>query len=137
MNERLTRVIQLPERSRQDIAGFQDRFTAASLDKPADEAMTFLAVSAGSADRLGFITLHASVDEITLDPAAYIALFAVRASAEGTGVAQKLLAAGEGWARARGVARLSLDVMTSNARGRSFYEKAGFHTESLRLTKNI
>lgn len=50
----------------------------------------------------------------------------------GRGAGLALLRAGEAWCRARGVERLELGVIESNARARAFYERQGFKWEGLK-----
>lgn len=48
------------------------------------------------------------------------------------GVARQLFAAGEAWARARGVRRLELTVMADNAAALALYRALGFEREGVR-----
>lgn len=53
------------------------------------------------------------------------------------GVARRLLAHAEGWCRARGYAKLRLEVSARNAAARSLYASAGFAEERLSLGRPL
>jgi ribosomal protein S18 acetylase RimI-like enzyme len=83
---------------------------------------------------LGFISLKV-VPEVGGHERAHVADLAVTESARRMGVGTTLMRAGEQWARDRGLAVLSLDVWSTNARALAFYERAGYRPESLCLIK--
>ncbi len=56
---------------------------------------------------------------------------AVRREYWGSGVGKRLMAAGEAWARARGLHRFSLWVLGHNTRARRFYASCGFAEEAV------
>ena len=121
--------------SEAEIAAFQERFTRESLEEAPEGALTIMAMD--GSERLGFLHAVPSRDEITGEPAAYVALLVVVEAAQGQGVADRLLRAAEDWARARGLSRLCLDVFDSNERARQFYARAGFQADTIRLVKRI
>lgn len=135
LDERLVRVFRAPAHSPQEVAAFQARFTAAALTTT-DTACTIIALTEDGR-RLGYINARMTIDEISLEPSAYIALLAVAREAEGHGVAQALMKDAEAWARGEGATRFFLDVIAGNERGRAFYARAGFAEESLRLVKRL
>jgi len=84
---------------------------------------------------LGFIHCEIHRDPFTGEPKGYVSEFAVRAEAEGTGVAAQLMEEAEVWARENGARWLSLNVFERNARARRFYEREGFVPESVTYLK--
>jgi GNAT superfamily N-acetyltransferase len=115
--------------------GFQDRHMIASF-APIDGASTLIAC-AGDGRRLGYIHLRPGKDGVTDEPCGYIALLATTEDAEGSGVATRLMAAAEDWARGRGYRLLSLDVFGDNRRAVDFYRRGGFKTETRRMVKPL
>ena len=115
--------------------GFQDRHMAASFEA-ADGAATLIACDEDGR-RLGYIHLRPGKDGVTDEPCGYISLLATTPEAEGTGVAARLMAAAEDWARRRGYRLLSLDVFADNKRAIAFYERRGFRSETFRMVKPL
>lgn len=68
---------------------------------------------------------------------AHISVIVVSAAAEGTGTGRLLMDYAEGWARARQLPIITLNVFASNARARRLYEKAGFEVELLKYAKPL
>lgn len=136
LNARLSGVIDAPAHSKEQVVAFQDRFTATAWQDETGDSATFIAVGKDG-QRLGYVNVRASADEIANERCGYIALLAVVAEAEGQGVGQSLLLEAEQWTRRMGFRRLSLDVFASNHRGQGFYEKAGFRPETIRVIKQL
>lgn len=136
LGHRLAAVIETELHEQADIRAFQDAFSAANLREPEEGSLSLIAEDAVGAG-LGFLHALPGADGITGRAIGYVALLAVTEAAEGMGVAKQLLATAEDWAREQGYAALSLDVFASNHRGRFFYERNGFATESLRLVKKL
>ena len=136
LNGRLSGVIDAPTHSNEEVADFQERFTASAWEGDAGECATFIAVGTDG-QRLGYVNVRESADEIANEKCGYIALLAVRAEAEGEGVGQSFLEEAEEWTRQMGFRRLALDVFASNQRGQRVYEKAGFRPETIRLIKQL
>jgi ribosomal protein S18 acetylase RimI-like enzyme len=68
---------------------------------------------------------------------AYVGELAVAADAEGQGVGRALMEAAEAWARSRGRAHITLETGAANTRAREFYQRLGYLTEDVRLTKAL
>lgn len=136
LNARLSGVIEAPTHSKDEVVAFQDRFTASAWATDAIEGATFVATGRDG-QRLGYVNVRESQDEIANETCGYIALLAVVSEAEGEGVGQALLQEAEKWAGEKGFSRLSLDVFASNLRGQRFYEKLGFRPETVRLIKRL
>jgi ribosomal protein S18 acetylase RimI-like enzyme len=87
-------------------------------------------------ERIGFLLLLYDVpDEVTLTQQAFVAYTAVEPHARGRGVGAALLTAAEEYARAAGLAYVSLMVTDDNAPARALYDRAGYLTERRMLTK--
>ena len=116
--------------------GFQARYMAATFAAADDSAQTLIAWS-GDGRRLGYVHMRPAKDGVTEEPCGYVSLLAVDKDAEGSGVATRLMAAAEDWARARGYRFLSLDVFADNRRAVDFYKRGGFEAETLRMVKPL
>jgi ribosomal protein S18 acetylase RimI-like enzyme len=114
---------------------FQDRHMAASFE-PIEGSVTLIACS-DDGRRLGYIHLRPGSDGVTDESCGYISLLAVEKDAEGSGVANHLMAAAEEWARSRGYRLLSLDVFADNRHAIDFYRRKGFKTETRRMVKPL
>lgn len=132
------RLSSVPRPAWHDLAameGFQDRHMAGSFT-PIDGAATMIAC-AQDGRRLGYIHLRPGKDGVTDEPCGYISLLATAKEAEGAGVATRLMAAAEDWARGHGYRLLSLDVFADNRRAVDFYRRGGFRTETRRMVKPL
>ncbi|PRH85067.1 ribosomal-protein-alanine acetyltransferase [Labrys okinawensis] len=136
LGRRLAAVIETGLHEPAEIQAFQDAFSAVNLRNPAAGSLSLIAEDSVGIGH-GFLHALPGADGITGRTIGYVALLAVTEEAEGTGVAKRLLASAEDWAREQGYAALSLDVFASNHRGRLFYERNGFATETLRLVKKL
>jgi GNAT superfamily N-acetyltransferase len=99
--------------------------------------MSTVIAQAADGRRLGYIHLRPGKDGVTEEPCGYISLLATTKDAEGTGIAARLMAAAEEWARSRGYRLLSLDVFADNKRAIDFYERGGFRSETYRMVKPL
>lgn len=68
---------------------------------------------------------------------AYVGELTVAADAEGHGVGRALMESAEAWARSRGRAHITLETGAENSRAREFYQRLGYLTEDVRLTKAL
>lgn len=68
---------------------------------------------------------------------AYNGELAVAAGSEGQGVGSELLAAVERWAAQRGYSRIVLETGAANTRARAFYERHGYSTEEVVLSRSL
>lgn len=88
--------------------------------------------------RAGFLLMMYDIpDEVTLTEQAFIAYTAVEPEARRSGVARALLDEAERYARADGLAYLSLMVTEDNAAARALYDGAAFVTERRMMTKPL
>ncbi len=101
------------------------------------EGASTLVACAEDRRRLGYIHLRPGRDGVTDEPCGYISLIATTKDAEGSGVATRLMAAAEDWARGRSYRLLSLDVFADNRRAVDFYRRGGFKTETRRMVKPL
>jgi GNAT superfamily N-acetyltransferase len=102
-----------------------------------DESLADVAFVAVEAHGIvGFVTV-AERKHFTGAPEAYVGELAVVEDAEGRGVGRALMGAVEGWARDRGLARISLETGTTNAGARGFYAALGYEETDVRLSKAL
>jgi RimJ/RimL family protein N-acetyltransferase len=90
---------------------------------------TILVVAAGDV-LAGYIGLYGG-EFRRLSHSAYV-VAGVRAAFAGQGLGRRLFEAGEEWARATGLARLELTVMTHNDHALRLYQRVGFEIEGTR-----
>ena len=136
LDERLIQEAAAPGVTREDFVAFQANYTRSALDQPSPRSATLIAADRAGTP-LGYIHLESTEDTLSGKAAGYVSILAVIDEAEGSGVASKLMAEAEGWARAQGYRFLLLDVFGSNATARRFYERKGFVADSLRLRRPI
>jgi GNAT superfamily N-acetyltransferase len=117
--------------------GFQARYMVETFAPAAQEGASTLIAWSGDGRRLGYIHMRPGKDGVTEEPCGYVSLLALDKHAEGTGVARRLMAEAEAWARSRGYRLLSLDVFAGNQRAVDFYESGGFKAETLRMVKPL
>lgn len=86
---------------------------------------------------LGFTLTRLRPDALSHEPSAHLEAIAVSADAEGQGVGRALLEANEANARKHGARSLTLHVISTNSRARSFYERSGYFGEMFRYIKKL
>jgi GNAT superfamily N-acetyltransferase len=91
----------------------------------------------GDGEPAGFAFLEPAVDYFSGDRHGHLGMIAVTERAEGQGVGAALMLAAEEWARARGYAKLTLNVFAGNTRARDVYERFGYRVETVRYVKAI
>ena len=116
---------------------FQKRFMEATLRPPQQGSLTLVAVEGGSDRRLGYVHAHRSRDGVTDETCGHVAIIVLEAEAEGQGIARRLMASAEAWAKGQGWRLLSIDVFAENRRAVEFYLRTGFQMESIRLVKPL
>ena len=85
---------------------------------------------------VGFVTASAR-QHFAGDLDAYAGELVVDRRAEGRGIGRMLMTAAEDWARAQGLAHISLDTGAANAHARAFYRALGYEEEDIKLTKPL
>jgi ribosomal protein S18 acetylase RimI-like enzyme len=136
LDERLIGEAVVPGITRENLVAFQSTYTRNALDNDQPGVMTLVAVDQAG-QPLGYIQLEPHHDMLTGGTSGYVSVLAVRAEAEGRGVARRLLDAADDWAVRSGFQFLLLDVFASNAPARRFYARRGFVDESLRLRRPV
>ena len=126
----------MPWHDGQDLIAFQHRYMRAAFARPKAETVTLIAEAPGG-ERLGYVHAEAATDSVTLEPCGYVTVLALTREAEGQGIADRLMAGVEDWARGMGFRLLGLDVFANNRRARAFYRRLGYQEDSLRLTKPL
>jgi ribosomal protein S18 acetylase RimI-like enzyme len=103
-----------------------------------DEEDCLVHVAVGEDDVvLGFTLTRLRPDALSHEPSAHLEAIAVSADAEGQGVGRALLEGNEANARKHGARSLTLHVISTNSRARSFYERSGYFGEMLRYIKKL
>jgi len=136
LDPRLVAEAALPGATQEDFLRFQRGFTDAALDDTNPQSRLIVAVD----DRgqiLGYMHLKPTHDDVFDCETGYLSIIAVAEIAAGKGIGGMLMDAAENWARERGYPSLLLDVFASNKTARSFYEKADFIEDSVRLRRTI
>jgi GNAT superfamily N-acetyltransferase len=85
----------------------------------------------------GFAFLEPAVDYFSGEPHGHLGMIAVTERAEGHGTGAALMHAAEDWARARGYAKLTLNVFEGNTRARTVYERFGYKVETVKYVKTL
>ena len=136
LDDRLIEEAVVPGITRDDLMAFQSTYTREALDAEKPGMATLVAVDE-TGQPLGYIQLEPHNDMLTGGTSGYVSLLAVRAEAQGRGVAKRLLDAADDWAARSGFRFLMLDVFASNATARRFYAHRGFVDESLYLRRKV
>jgi ribosomal protein S18 acetylase RimI-like enzyme len=89
-----------------------------------------------SGEPLGFVHLETGTD-ITGRERGHVGDLAVAEHARGRGVGRALLASAEEWAREQGYELLGLNVIATNERARSFYDRLGYGEDVVALIKRV
>jgi ribosomal protein S18 acetylase RimI-like enzyme len=116
------------------VSGFGEALARAVRDQ--DLRSSVLLAEGTDGTPLGFISLKVTRDVAGVERG-HVADLAVAQSARRRGVGQRLMQAGEAWARERGFAALSLDVWATNEAALEFYRGLGYATESACLIKKL
>jgi GNAT superfamily N-acetyltransferase len=106
-----------------------------ALHSRADDPAIFVAELDGVV--IGFIHVHSTVDYYRRRPHGHVADLVVAEASEGLGVATRLLAEAESWARLQDFDWLSISVFGENARAADLYEHHGFRPDTVRLLKPL
>ncbi|MFT5500274.1 MAG: ribosomal protein S18 acetylase RimI-like enzyme [Woeseiaceae bacterium] len=122
----------MPEHLYQDDEALLRRWLA----RDEEECLVQVAVDDNDAV-LGFTLTRLRPDALSHEPSAHLEAIAVSADAEGQGVGRALLEANEANARKHGARSLTLHVISTNSRARSFYERSGYFGEMFRYIKKL
>jgi ribosomal protein S18 acetylase RimI-like enzyme len=85
----------------------------------------------------GFVHVHSQVDYYRRRPHGHVADLVVAPAFEGQGVAQRLIAEAERWARALAFDWLTISVFDENRRAAGLYEHLGFGRDIASLVKPL
>ena len=125
-----------PWRTAAEVAAADLRQMLAALHDPHARFLLLIAETTHN-DPLGCVFATIEGDFFTGRPGAHVEVLAVRAEAEGKGVARLLLEAAEDWARQQGFDHVTLNVLVGNAHARAVYERIGYGAESVRYRKSL
>jgi GNAT superfamily N-acetyltransferase len=114
-----------------DLAVIGDALRRLDLDDPA----FFVAELDGAV--IGFIHLHSRVDYFRRRPHGHVADLVVAECSQGLGVATRLLAQAENWARGQGFDWLTISVFDENERAAGLYEHHGYRRDTRTLLKTL
>lgn len=123
-------------RKRDVLAAIQADITKA-LHAEASDAHRFFVAEDAARQRAGFIQLQRMQDFFSGARSCHVSDLAIAPGRDGQGLGRALLDFAETWARKQGCAWLSLAVFPGNARARALYERRGFSTELLRMSKPL
>jgi ribosomal protein S18 acetylase RimI-like enzyme len=104
-------------------------------DAPPSEAF-FVAVNA-SGERAGFLRLQIQRDFFSGVRTCHVSDLVVAPRHDGEGIGRALLACAQRWAKRHRCKLLTLAVFPGNIRARALYERSGFTTDLLRMTKSL
>ena len=104
----------------------------------AEGSNQILYVAEGEAgDLAGFIHLHSATDYYRRRDHGHVADMVVAEAYEGQGLATRLLAKAEEWARSKGFDWLTISGFDGNGRAARLYERLGFGRDIARLVKPL
>ena len=134
LDPRLVAEAKLPGATREDFMRFQHSVTDAALTDTNPKSRLIVAVDSND-QVLGYMHLKPIHDDVLDCETGYLSIIAVAGTAAGKGIGRILMEAAESWAREQRYPSLLLDVFASNQTALSFYTRAGFPQDSLRLRK--
>jgi GNAT superfamily N-acetyltransferase len=108
---------------------------ASALHSDGDDPAVFASELDGRV--VGFIHLHSKQDYYRRRAHGHVADLVVAEGCEGLGIATRLLAEAERWARGQGWNWLSISVFGENERAAGLYEHHGFGRDTLNLLKPL
>jgi ribosomal protein S18 acetylase RimI-like enzyme len=106
------------------------------IDGNAEDCFVHVAEDQGGAI-VGMTLVRLRPEALSHEPSSHLEAIAVSREAEGKGVARALLNAAEEEAARQGALTMTLHVISTNTRARSFYERSGYDGEMIRYIKPI
>ena len=122
-------------RKREVVAAIRADIERALRDSPASSHF-FIAEDARHRNS-GFLHLQVQRDFFSGARACHVSVLVVAPGYEGHGIGRTLLVHAERWAKAHRCKLLTLSVFPGNARARALYERCGFASDLLRMTKPV
>lgn len=92
---------------------------------------------ADSVARVACLWLGNAIDPQRGDRYGYVLMLYVDPAHRRRGIATALLTVAQGWAIARGDRQIGLQVLPTNSTALALYQKLGYHTQSLWMTKAL
>jgi GNAT superfamily N-acetyltransferase len=106
-----------------------------ALDSASENPAVYVAEMSGKL--AGFIHLRSNTDYYRQMEHGHVEDLVVSEDAEGQGIATRLLAEAEVWARGQSYDWLTISVFDENRRASSLYERRGFRRDMVRLLKPL
>ena len=128
-----------PTASPRDPERFQRYFSALTPADLTRESGTeaFVAIGDDPGHLLGLVVIKPDFDYFTDHSRAYVEILVVAEEAEGRGVGRALMAHAEQWGRAHECHEVVLDVFANNPSAIAFYERIGFASDHIRMSKSL
>ena len=123
-----------PWREREAVARTVASWVAGALDDVQAERPVWVAVAGEVV--VGFVAASIS-DHWSGERDAYIGELVTDQGWQGRGVGRRLVEEVEGWARSCGLERIRLETGAANAAARTFYDRLGFATEEVVLSRAV
>jgi predicted N-acetyltransferase YhbS len=111
------------------------REVVARLDRLATTENSLVLVAERDNEVVGLVTGHMFASIHTTGPVAWLTTLVVRDDAQALGVGRELVAAVEKWAQRNGAVRISVTSGNHRAGAHKFYERCGYESSGVRLTK--
>ncbi len=123
-------------RTAAEITGADHQILFDALHHSAADTSILVATTA-TGDVLGCVFSSTRTDYFTGEPHGHVEVLALRAEAEGQGLARRLMDAAEAWARTQGFRRMTLNVFATNIRARGLYSRLGYGEETVHYHKSL
>ena len=135
----LPRLAEFPAPNRltkEDVWRYDDGVVAAWA--AGDRPQTWVRVAIDEAGLLAAAAVGSMIeDSFTGESTVHLEVVVIDERADGNGLGQRLIAEIESDGRVRGAVVMSLNVMVTNQRARSLYERLGFEEEMIRASKPL
>ena len=105
------------------------------LDRLAKAESCLVLVAEKDNEVVGLITCHMFASIHSTEPVAWLTTLVVHDETQGIGIGRELVTAVEKWARENGAVRISLTSGNHRHGAHKFYERCGYESSGVRLTK--
>lgn len=94
-------------------------------------------IAEDNTQKLGFVHVRERIDEISGEECATVPLLAVVRGLQKRGIGSLLMQEAEKWALGNDFRLLHLEVFAANSVAKAFYEKNGFHEDTLHMIQPL